>query len=209
MTPSIVWLAAPLDPTPDEARSLLRRELLRPEYHEGDVIDRLIDWLERVINAGLEVASGAPPLSVFAAMVVALLLLAAIGWVASRMRRTASAARSSGAALTDEIITAAQLRARAHAALTQGRHEAALVDAFRALATRQVERGRLEPTPGATAHEVAEALASSYETRGGAVRAAANRFDLVLYGDRPATAEQVRAVMALDDELSILREVTR
>ena len=68
--------------------------------------------------------------------------------------------------LTDEAITAAELRARAEAALAEGRHEDALVDGFRALAVRQVERGRLDDTPGATAHEVAGVLAREYPDRG-------------------------------------------
>ena len=37
------------------------------------------------------------------------------------------------------------------------------------------------------------------------VRASARLFDAVLYGDRPATREQARRVLALDDDLVVRR----
>ena len=66
---------------------------------------------------------------------------------------------------------------------------------------RQVERGRIDDAPGATAHEVAALLGASTPTSGSR-RPQRRLFDLVLYGDRPATGEQARDVLALDDELA-------
>ena len=109
------------------------------------------------------------------------------------------------AVLTDEVISADELRARAEAALAEGRHEDAVVDGFRAVATRQVERGRLADTPGATAHEVAVALGREFPHLRQRVEDGGTLFDAVLYGDRPATAAQARAVLALDDELLVRR----
>ena len=105
----------------------------------------------------------------------------------------------------DGTVTAAQLRARAEAALAEGRYAPALVDGFRALAVRQVERGRLEDLPGATAHEVAAALATAYPEQRVRVDGSALLFDEVLYGDRPATRDQATGVLALDDELAVRR----
>lgn len=195
----------PLDPSGDEARSVLRRELLSPEYHEQNLLERLRNWLERRIDGGVSSASDAPALQTFATMLVVLLLVAGLVFVVTRARRTARAAQERRSVLTTEEITADQLRARALAALAQGRHEDALVDAFRALAVRQVERGRLDDTPGATAHEVAAVLAAEYPHQRARVDDGARLFDAVLYGDRPATREQAAAVLALDDELSALR----
>jgi hypothetical protein len=195
----------PLDPSSREARSLLRRELLHPEYHDQDVVEQVIGWLSREIDKGLTAASGAPPLTTFAAMLVFVLLVAGLAWLLSRARRTARGSGEPGAVLADESVTAADLRARADAALAEGRHEAALVDAFRALTVRQVERGRLDDAPGATAHEVAGALATSYPHQRPRVDDSAVLFDQVLYGDRPATREQATGVLALDDELAALR----
>lgn len=198
-------LDPPLDPSGDEARSLLRRELLSPEYHEQNLLERLRNWLERRIDGGVSSASDAPALQTFATMLVVLLLLAGLVFVVTRARRTARAAQERRSVLTAEEITADQLRARALAALAEGRHEDALVDAFRALAVRQVERGRLDDTPGATAHEVAGVLAAEYPHQRARVDDGARLFDAVLYGDRPATREQAAGVLALDDELASLR----
>jgi hypothetical protein len=190
---------APLDPSPDEARSWLQRELLDPEYHQQNIVERLITWWERHLGGGLESAG---LLATAAAMLIFLLLLGALVWFLSRIQRTRRARTATGAVLTHEVVTAAELRARAEAALADGRPEEALVDGFRALAVRQVERGRLDDSPGATAHEVALLLATEYPQHGAAVGDNALLFDLVLYGDRPATAEQATGVLLLDDELA-------
>jgi hypothetical protein len=195
----------PLDPTPDEARSALRRELLQPEYYEDNLIQRLLTWLQRQLDKGVEAAVDLPPLQTFAAMLVAVLLFGTLVWLVSRARASARVPGGKQAVLTDEVVTAAELRARAEAALAAGRHEEALVDGFRALAARQVERGRLDDTPGATAHEVAGVLASEYPERRSRVDATAALFDSVLYGDRPASREQAADVLTLDDELAVRR----
>ncbi len=195
----------PLDPTPDEARSALRRELLKPEYYDDNPIERLITWLRRQLDKGVEAAVDLPPLQTFAAMLLAVLLVGAVAWLVRQARGSARGPRDKQSVLTDEAITAAELRARSEAALADGRHEDALVDGFRALAARQVERGRLDDTPGATAHEVAGVLAREYPDRGTRVDTAAALFDSVLYGDRPATREQALDVLTLDDDLVVPR----
>ena len=201
----MILLDPPLDPTPDEARSALRRELLQPEYYDDNLVERLITWLQRQLDKGVEAAVDMPPLQTFASMLVAVLLVGALVWLVRRARGSARAPRDKQSVLTDEAITAAELRARAEAALADGRHEDALVDGFRALAVRQVERGRLDDTPGATAHEVAGVLAREYPDRRPRVDTAAALFDSVLYGDRPATREQALDVLTLDDDLAVLR----
>ena len=193
---------APLDPSPDEAQSWLERELLHPEYHQQNVVERLLTWLDRLIGRGLAAAELASPLSTLAAMVVFLLLLGALVWLLSRTQRTRRARSTIGPVLGRDVISAAELRARAEAALTGGRPAEALVDGFRALAVRQVERGRLDDSPGATAHEVAMSLAAEFPQHGERVGENARLFDLVRYGDRPATPEQATGVLTLDDELA-------
>lgn len=195
----------PLDPSPDEGESLLRRELLKPEYHDRNVLQRILTWIERQVNEGLDAASGAPPLSTLAAMVVLVLLVGGLVWLVSRARATARAEHEKRAVLTDEVVSAAELRARAEGAFAEGRFEAAVVDAYRALAVRQVERGRLDESPGATAHEVALALAAEYPRQRPRVDASADLFDAVLYGGRAATRDQAAGVLALDDELATVR----
>ena len=195
----------PLDPSGDEARSLLRRELLRPEYHQQNVVQRVLDWIVRRIDRGLQAASDAPPLSTLATMVIFVALALGLAYLVSRARLTARGKQDDRAVLTDESVSADELRARALAALADGRHEDAVVDGFRALALRQVERGWLADNPGATAHEVALDLAAEFAHLRHRVHASANLFDAVLYGDRPATHAQATAVLGLDDELAARR----
>ncbi len=212
MSPATAWLLVPrrlldppLVPTPDEARSRLRRELLRPEYHDQAVLQRLLAWMQRQLGRGLDAAGGSPALATFAAMVVLVLLLGALTWLLSRQRLSARSQTARRAVLTDEVITADELRGRARLALAEGRHEDALVDAFRAVAVRQVERGELDDTPGTTAHEVATALGLRFPDRRDDVHRGAALFDAVLYGDHPAGREQAEQVLGLDDVLAVAR----
>ncbi|WP_345263105.1 DUF4129 domain-containing protein [Nocardioides nanhaiensis] len=195
----------PLTPTPDEARSELRRELLRPEYNDENLLDRVLRWVERRLDAALDVASSAPPLTTLAAMLVLAGLVAAAAWLVSRQRSSARQESRAGSVLGEERATAAQLRRRAEEALAQERYAEAVVEGFRALALRQVERGLVEDAPGLTAQDVARALAAEFPDRAHAVGAGARLFDEVLYGDREATLPQATEVLALDDELAVAR----
>ena len=210
MTPPLaVWGARlpdpPLDPSGSQARDKLRRELLHPEYHQQSVFQQVLDWLQRKVSGGLGHASHASPLSTLMGMVILAALVVTLAWLASRARFTAREHDETRAVLTDEAVTADELRRRAEAAFEAGRFEEAVVEAFRAVAVRQVERGRLADTPGATAHEVAEDLAREYGWLADRVHECARRFDEVRYGDRPATREQAAAVLALDDDLTARR----
>ena len=201
----MTWLDPPLDPSGSEARSKLRNELLHPEYHQQNLLQEILGWIERKVTSGIDAASQAPPLSTLMAMLIFVALALALAWLVSRARRTAREKDEKRAVLTEEVVTADELRARAEAALEAGRFEEAVVEAFRAVALRQVERGRLADTPGATAHEVAELLAREYAALADRVHASARLFDEVLYGDRPATREQARAVLTLDEDLVVRR----
>lgn len=194
---------APLDPTADEARRLLRRELADPAYYRDDLLRRALDWVGRQVDRSVEGAGATPALTWFAITLVVVLLVGALGFLVSRARGTARRdVGRAGTVLTDEVVTAVRLRERAERALAEGRHADAVVDGFRALARRQVERGRLEDSPGVTAHEVAAALAREFPPQLGRTAAAADVFDAVMYGERPATREQAVAVLELDVELA-------
>ena len=75
----------PLDPTGDEARSLLRRELVHPEYHERNILQQILDWVDRFVSDSINAASQAPPLSTFAAMVAFLVLAVGLVWLLSQV----------------------------------------------------------------------------------------------------------------------------
>ncbi|RNL61153.1 DUF4129 domain-containing protein [Nocardioides marmoriginsengisoli] len=194
-----------LDPSPDRADELLRRELLRPEYHEQNLMERFLNWISDRLDDALATASQASPLGWAGAVVVFLVVLVLIGLLLSKARRTPRARTAPGAVLTEHRATAAELRRRAEEALSAGDPGQAVVEAFRALTVRQIERGRLPDLPGATAHEVATSLGSTYLDQRGRVDGAAALFDRVLYGDRPATTGQAEGVLALDDDLAGVR----
>lgn len=197
----LLLLDPPLTPSPDDARGLLGRELLKPEYNEQNILQRILDAIGRRIDRTVDSASGTPSLNWFAITVVVLALAAGLVLVLSRLRRSARQRDAGDAVLTDEVITAAELRARAERALADGRWVDAVVDGFRALALAQAERGRLDDTPGATAHEVAVTLGASYPDQVRELSGAADLFDAVRYGERPATREQAEGVLAIEASL--------
>jgi cytoskeletal protein RodZ len=164
-------------------------------------VQEVFRWLVRRVGQGLDKAGQTSQVSTLMAMVVLVGVVAALVWLVSRARRTTRDRDETHAVLTEESVTADELRARAEAALAAQRFEEAVVDGFRAVAVRQVERGRLADTPGATAHEVAVALAGEYAPRAEQVHRGARLFDEVLYGERPATRAQAESVLALDDDL--------
>ncbi len=202
-------LDVPVDPTPAEARSWLRREMLDPDYHQGDLLQRILRWIGRVLDDGIAVAERTPPLSLFAAMLVVLGLVLGLVWLLGRADRSPGRRPGETPLVDDPSLTAEQLRSRAEAAYAEGRWEDALVDAFRATATRQAERGRLEDLPALTAHEVGEALAAAHPDRTTQVREVTRHFDEVLYGDRAGEQAWADAALALDDALARRGAVTR
>ncbi|GGD23025.1 DUF4129 domain-containing protein [Nocardioides daphniae] len=189
-------------PGEDDARDLLRRELLRPEYQDSDLLGRATRWLEDLFSSLLGDAVEVPLLAFLAIVVVLFLLVLAVGLVLSRWRRSGTVTAAPPSALLVDQVDAAELRARAEAALDSGDATTAVVEAYRALAVRQVERRRIDDVPGATAHEVGEMLAEALPAHATAVREAAALFDVALYGEHPATAEQARTLLDLDDRLA-------
>jgi len=193
----------PLDPSGDEGRRLLRAELLHSEYHRTDLWGRLVDWVGRLFRGGVDTASASSLLTALVAVVVAVLVLTGLILVLSQLRRDRRQRhRGHEPALPADRPAATVLRRRAEEALAAGRFSDAVVDGYRALAVRQIERGRLDDRPGATAHEIAAVLATAYGDLGPRITAAADLFDVTLYGERPATDDQAREVLGLDDELA-------
>ncbi len=145
------WLRRPLGRPAARARRRTRHgpgcgaSCCSPEYHEQNLVQRLLD-LARATDrprAGSRRA-GAAAVDVRRDAGLPAAARLALVWLLSRTRRTRRRPRRVGPVLDDDVVTAAELRARAEAALADGGRAEALVDGFRALAVRQVERGRLE-----------------------------------------------------------------
>ena len=124
-----------LRPDPGQARSWVERELSRAEYHRP-LLERLVSWLRGLWESLTRSALDASPLSTGVAVLVLVVVLALVAWprpgCGATRRRPGRAPSVLGAvdASPDEH------RAAAEAALAAGRPDTALVEAFRALASR-------------------------------------------------------------------------
>jgi hypothetical protein len=153
------------------------------------VLQRLADWLAPlldVIPALDDLIPGGRPV-VWALLVLLVGGLAAVVAGRSLHRRSAGDAvrPAPGAAAVAEDPEALERRAREAAA--RGEHELALRLGFRAGLARLDRRGVIELRPSLSTGDVARALRSPQFDR------AAARFDEVVYGRRPAAAEDVAA----------------
>lgn len=183
---------------PEQARSWLRQELLDPAYHQENLLQRLLRWVEESIDRALASTSGLSHISFVALLVVFLVLVLLIVYSLSRFRGRAEVrARRRAPDLLEQHLTAAELLARAEAARDRGELRDAAIDAFRAAAVGQVERGVVTERPGATAHEVAAEVHRLDPTAGAAFVVAAEVFDIALYSDRPVAHHDVEQLLGL------------
>ncbi|MFQ6171937.1 DUF4129 domain-containing protein [Oryzobacter sp. R7] len=198
--------APPLDPTSPEARQWLEDELRKGMYHEQpSLLERLWTWLVELLGS----TGSASLLPSWTIWLVAALGIAVVAFVLARTlraERRMTGARREGV-LDGPVRSAAEHRALAREALAAGDHDTAVLEAYRAIARAAVERTVLDDLPGRTAHEVAVQLGPVFPAEAARLAAAADAFDAVRYGRRPATAGSAREVVALDEALVVLRPV--
>ena len=196
----------PLDPSSEQAREWLREELSSGGYTtEPSPWQRFVEWLRDALSPDVAVGGGLPgwvlPLVVAVVLVLAALVVARLVRPEARARRRGA---DDGVGL-DPRVTSADYRRRAESALGSGDADSALLDAFRALTARAVERTLLGDLPGRTAHEVAATLAPVFPSHATDLAVAANAFDAVRYGRQPTTEATARTVLALDTALASAR----
>ena len=208
MLPPTVEVRGALRPDPDQARTWLERELARPEYQRS-LTERFWSWLGDLWDRLTGLASGASDLSTATAVVLLVLLLALVVVAAARLRREPAVRRDDAVLLAARETSPDEHRARAAAALQEGRYADALVEAFRALASRSLRRGLVDERPALTAHELAADLTAAFPHRSAELVEAAALFDRVFYGHQRATAEAAGSVLALDEALRTARPAIR
>ncbi len=198
-------------PDPGPARSWLERELDRSEYRQS-LTERFLSWLGDVWAALQASALGASPLSTAAAALALVVLVVLAVLVASRVRREPTRGPGADTALGTGHIRALEHRRAADAAMSAGDLDLAVVEGFRAVAARAVERGVLEERPGRTARELATELGPVFPSSAEELAAASTLFDRVFYGHRPpaatgqaVTPSEAERVLALDDALRAAR----
>ena len=182
-----------------EARDILSER--RFQQHDlpdpfRDVLDRVAGWLDAVFDAIGDLLDGALPggRPVVWAVLIAVAAIAAAGLAQRRLgrRRALPSHRVAAGALAREDPGALERRAREAAA--RGDHELALRLGFRAGVVRLHRRGRIDAEDSLSTGEVARAVRSPRFDR------AAARFDEVVYGRRPAAAEDVESARAAWEE---------
>ncbi len=194
-----------LDPSPDEARRLVERELARPEYPHPSLLDRFWDWLsERV--AELSAQAVGSEVGILLALVAGGVVLAALLAALSRVGRERRAVREAPGVL-DVALSARSLRERAEHAVREERYDDAVADATRALARRCVERGLLDDSLGRTSHEVLAELGERFPALADDLAGAADLFDRVVYGARSASRDDATEMLDLDDAVRAARPV--
>jgi Domain of unknown function (DUF4129) len=208
MLPSTVAVRGAVRPDPDQARAWLEGELARPAYRRS-LLERFVSWLGDLWDRLTGVTVGSPALSTAAAIGLLVLLLVLIGVVATRLRREPAARRDGAVLLAAAATSPEEHRARAATALHEGRFGDALVEAFRALASRSLRRGLVEERPALTAHELAADLTVAFPDHVRRLAGAADLFDRVFYGHQQATGDDATGVLALDDTLRTARPASR
>jgi len=173
------------------AREIVAQRRFRGTRVQGPfrgLLDRIGRWLEplgdlvprldRALPGGRPVVWGLLALAVLG-----------LGWLLGgrTIRRRAALAAASGGAAGGRRESPAELERRAEEAQRRGDHEAALRLRFRAGLLRLDARGTIDYRPSLQTYEVAAALRSAEFDR------LALGFDEVVYGERPASADDVEA----------------
>ncbi len=190
-----------LDIDSDAAHEAAQRELGKPIYPKPSLTDQLWAWLEdllyRVFSAGSSVPGGWITVGLLSLLVV----IAAV--VAIRVAMRAMRTRRGGdVALFDgHQLGSAEHRALAQQCAAQGDWAAAIRHRLRAVARKLEETGVLDPVPGRTATELARDAAAAVGSLRDELSRAAEIFNDVAYGARPATEAGYRVIAGLDDHL--------
>ncbi|MGP5073246.1 DUF4129 domain-containing protein [Arthrobacter rhombi] len=194
-------------PDRDEATGDLVQELARQEYARA-LPNPLVVFLKRVWGDFLQWVESLNALTPNLGWLVVLLALAIvitliILFARPRLQRRARRAQTAGAAVDlDASLSAQDYRRRADRAYLAADYATAVLERFRALLARAEERTLLDPQPGRTASEVSTSLGLAFGEMASALHAAATLFNTVHYGHHEPTAEDVRWLAELEEQLS-------
>lgn len=203
----------PLTPDGDEARRWAEQELSDPAYAiaEPTPFDRIAraigDFLASLLDPELNGGWGSTFALVAAIVLVAVIVAAFLVWGVPHATRRA-APRTAELFGEAEHRSAAELRAAAAERAAAKDWDAAIVLRFRALARACLERGTVDPPPGATVHAFARAAARVFPELSARLEDAAAAFDDVRYLRRPGTSELYRLVAGVDEAVAAARPAT-
>ncbi|MFF2344290.1 DUF4129 domain-containing protein [Pseudarthrobacter sp. NPDC058119] len=198
----------PVLPGADEARRWAADELTKAEYRDAapSWLDSLwrnfLDWLQSLDGSP---GDAAPVPSPVIALVVAAIIAAAV--ILARPRLNARVRQAKDVFESETVLTAVDYRNRAETAAAAGRWGDAVVDRFRALVRSAENRTILDPQPGRTADEAANALSVPFAGEAGRLARAAATFDGIRYGSRAAGSSDYQDMVALDAALDAAKPI--
>jgi hypothetical protein len=187
-----------------DAQRAAERELSKPEYHrdDPDLISRvwqwLMDWLDRLPGG---VIGGS------ATLVLAGLLLAVLIFAILRAGPIRKRARAQIGSDDDPLRPGSKgdHRRLAEQFAAQGQRAEAVREWLRAAVQTIEERGILDPRPGRTGDEIAREAGARLPHASLQLRAATEAFDLIWFGGREATDQDVSAARAAADAVRTAR----
>lgn len=199
----------PVDPSSPEAQQWLRDELARPEYQAAkptwfDLASKAVqDWFTSLFQGP---GGNAPPVLLIVVVLIVAGLIVAAFLIFGRPRRNRRSALERRTLFgSDEVRTAAELRASAEQAARAGDWPTAIEEQFRAIAAGLDERTLVHVSPGTTATEFAHRAARALPDEAEPLALAARSFDEVRYLDRPGSEAAYQHLVALDQRLRAMR----
>jgi Flp pilus assembly protein TadB len=199
-------LAAPAGGTPlvtgRAGQRLARSELAKAIYHpQGSLVRRVLHAISALLGRLFHTTSGLPGgwwavvTLAACAVIVTAVVRARIGPVARSARRAAELAAPGLARTASEHRAAGQRLAAA------GDFAGAICECVRAIAAGLNERGVLAPRGGRTADELAAEAGRALPQYDAELRAAAQAFDEVRYGQRPGSRAGYERVANLETRI--------
>jgi hypothetical protein len=182
------------------AQRLARAELSKAMY-QPSLIQRLLHWLNRVLDAvNVNVPGGWWALIV---LIVAAVLVIAV--VIFRIRPARSGRGRPGVLLHGTQLSAQDHRQQSEHHAATGDFSAAIIERMRAIAVGLQERDVLPSRPGRTADELAADAGRALPSHARALTGAAQLFDDIMYGGRDGTEPRYQRVRELDVSLQAAR----
>lgn len=185
----------------ETAAEAAQRELAKPIYEHLSPPDRITNWLiERLDYLGFR--AGHIPGGWFTILVTTLIVIAAVAILVRIARRSVRTKGGADFGLFESCeLTAAEHRAAAELAASQGDWSSAIRHRLRAVARQLEERTILSAVPGRTANELAADAGRELPSLAQEFRSCAEIFNDVSYGDRPGTEQSYRQITGLDDHI--------
>lgn len=185
----------------DPARDAAQAELGKSIYPKPSALDLIGDWLEELLYRITAGASKFPGGWLTVSVLVILVAVAIVVAVRIARRAMRSSRNDAPGLFGDHMLGAAEHRATAERYAAAGDWAPAIRHRLRAVARQLEENGVLDPVPGRTATELARTAGRALPRLAAELRSAADIFNDVTYGERPATEPQYRMIAELDGRL--------